>query len=98
MKRGRPVKWDGPTTVTSCRIPSDLWQFVKRHKGMEFSALLAAKILETRQQEGMTLEARLVLYLRKYGLNDLQIAEVMRIAREGVPKAPPAELAAQSPP
>ena len=86
MKRGRPFKWLGPTTVTSCRIPSADWEWVKKRKGLEFSALLAAKINECRQEETLSIDGRLVLQLRRHGMNDVQIAEVLRIKREGVPK------------
>ena len=92
MKRsGRPKRWSGPSVVTSCRIPLGSWEWVKNHRGVEFSALLEAAIERARQEGELSLEARFVLMLRKYGLSDPQIAAITRIKREGVPNPGVAE-------
>lgn len=49
-KRGRESKL-GPVVTTTVRVPVDLWNWVKAHRGAEFSALLRRAIREAQAED-----------------------------------------------
>ena len=75
--RGRPNKWKGPTIVTSVRLPLEDWKWVKDHKKLEFSGLLARQIHELQLDELSGPIARFIREARKIGITDGQVGPLI---------------------
>lgn len=79
-RRGRPRFADEPTATTTVRVTVADWNWVKSHPGLEFSALLRAKIHQLKIEETNPPVPRteFVKAARKLGWNDQRIADALR--------------------
>lgn len=79
-RRGRPRFADEPTITTTMRVTLKDWEWVKRHPGLQFSALLRSKIHQLQLDEATppTPRTEFVKAARKLGWDDQRIADALK--------------------
>jgi len=81
-RRGRPTQFDEPRVTTTMRVSMKDWSWVKARPGLQFSALLRAKIHELQLDDQAGPIARFIRESRKVGLTDADIAPLLKLIQE----------------
>lgn len=79
-RRGRPRFTDEPTTTTTVRVSLKDWEWVKKHPGLQFSAVLRSKIHQLQTEEATPPNPRtdFVKAARRLGWDDQRIKEALQ--------------------
>jgi len=79
-RRGRPRFANEPTITTTIRVTLKDWEWVKKHPGLQFSALLRSKIhqLENDEENPPNPKSTFVIAARRAGLEDSRVAEILK--------------------